>query len=165
MDTYNFKDIQNLQNNKLLQSYCYLSNNNFAYKWDIKDNLPSRTSTTRSLATPVEWKSDMKTGNFVPTYDTWCLYCNNHYAKSRCSRCHAVYFCDRQCQQKAWPIHKKHCGRDLFLICITCGSSDSVDTFLKCSECPVKFCSQICKSKLFKAHKDFDCTYFQKVFK
>ena len=136
-----------------LQSYCYLVDNNFAYKWDIKDSQSSKG-----------WVSYMKTTNFVPTYDTWCLYCDNRNAKSRCAKCHSVYFCDRNCQQKAWNVHKKHCGRDLFSLCITCGSGKNTDAFLKCPECPVKFCSQVCKSRIFQAHTNFDCSYFKARF-
>lgn len=28
-----------------------------------------------------------------------------------CSRCHCAYFCDKECLQKAWPVHKLACQK------------------------------------------------------
>lgn len=28
---------------------------------------------------------------------------------SKCSNCRYVYYCDRQCQRDAWPLHKYEC--------------------------------------------------------
>ena len=119
----------------------YLTNNNFAYKYD----------------TDGDWMSELKTDNFVPTYDHWCLACNNKDASKRCSRCKSVYFCDRDCQIKAWKIHRPHCGRDLFTLCCHCGDHGTI----KCPDCPVKFCSVSCKASIIRSHKEFgDCAEF-----
>ena len=29
--------------------------------------------------------------------------------KKRCGRCKEAYYCSRECQRWAWPVHKKHC--------------------------------------------------------
>ena len=124
---------------------CYLTDNTFAYKYDTK----------------VSYEDCLKCYNFVPVYDKWCLTCNNKNCKLRCIQCESVYFCDKECQKKAWPIHKLHCGRDLFTLCITCGNPDIKS---KCSDCPVKFCSEKCKNDIYNAHKDYDCDYFKLTF-
>lgn len=123
----------------------YLTNNNFAYKYD----------------TNCDYSSELKFYNFVTSYDPWCLGCSSKTAKYRCSDCKSVYFCGRSCQKKCWKVHKKHCKRNIFCLCMVCGSSD---THLKCDNCPVKFCSEQCKNELYKTHKEFDCDYFQRVF-
>lgn len=138
---------QNIPSHHLPELYrcCYLTNNNFAYKYDSGINP----------------ESELKILNFVPTYDTWCLNCGNKNAQNRCSGCKSVYFCNRQCQKKCWPIHKKHCQRDLFSICSFC-CKDSPG--IKCDNCPVKFCDEKCKSKLYISHKEYDCDNFNRIF-
>jgi hypothetical protein len=27
----------------------------------------------------------------------------------RCTQCHSVYYCDKECQRMHWPVHKEHC--------------------------------------------------------
>jgi hypothetical protein len=40
-----------------------------------------------------------------------CLHCGKASADiKRCSRCHQVYFCNRDCQKAAWPEHKSRCN-------------------------------------------------------
>ena len=129
----------------ILYNYCYQTNNNFAYKFD----------------TQTDYETELKLYNFVPTYDKWCLGCTNKNANFKCSDCKAVYFCGKECQKKCWRIHKKHCKRNLFALCSTCGSKTTV---LKCDKCPVKFCSIECKNKIYKDHLDFDCKYFHETF-
>ena len=129
----------------LLYRNCYLSNNNFAYKYDTNDN----------------YENELKIYNFVPTYDKWCLRCLDRDARYKCSDCKAVYFCGRECQRKCWKVHKKHCKRNLFSLCSTCGSDNIT---LKCDKCPVKFCSDKCKNQIYGDHKEFDCEYFHKTF-
>ncbi len=128
-----------------LYNNCYITNNNFAYKFDTNDN----------------HDNELKVFNFVPTYDNWCLGCSNKNAQFRCSKCKSVYFCNKECQKKCWKIHKKHCQRNLFEVCSFCCSKSPK---LKCEKCPVKFCDETCKSKIFSEHKDFDCDYFHKTF-
>ena len=104
--------------------------------------------------------------NFVPTYDEWCLYCDDRTKKKKkCSRCKSVFFCDETCQRKAWKIHKKHCGQDLFQNCIQCGQGiTEKHMWHKCEKCPVKFCSKTCKDQIYHLHQEFDCEYFAKTF-
>lgn len=128
---------------------CYMTNNRFAYKYDANGEIPY---------------DEMKTYNFVPTYDPWCLYCDKKGCSKKCSSCKCIYFCDDTCQKKAWPIHKKHCKRDLFILCLTCGSSN-INPELNCKNCPVKYCSESCKNDLDKMHIEYDCAYFSKTFK
>lgn len=97
--------------------------------------------------------------NFTPLTDKWCLYCNKKDCKYRCSGCRSVYFCSPEHQKEAWPIHRKHCGRNLFTLCIMCGKSD---TKLKCDSYPVKFCSLECKNQIYKDHCEIDCKNLQK---
>jgi hypothetical protein len=153
-----------------LHRACYASNNTYAYYSDIGNEKNK--------------KSDGKLYNFVPTYDKWCLYCYNKNAKSRCLGCKTVYFCNRDCQKAAWKIHKNHCGRNQFIVCATCGVPDTDTTFtemtekfimqpmlvktsflnFKCDKCPVSWCSQECKDKIYSQHKDIDCNNFSKLF-
>ena len=82
----------------------YQVDNNFAYNIDTNN----------------EYKTfqNSKLFNFVPTYDNWCLYCDAKKCEKKCSKCKSVYFCNQDCQRKAWKIHKKHCGRNLSHFCL-----------------------------------------------
>lgn len=130
-------------------NHCYQTNNRFAYKFDVSNSIPD---------------DELKTDNFVPTYDKWCLYCDNKSARFKCSRCKFVYFCSKSCQKKSWKIHKKHCGRDLFILCIYCGSENPT---IKCEKegCKVKYCSLKCKNEIHRAHLDCDCDNFIRLSK
>lgn len=131
-----------------LKDYCYKTDNYFAYIVDSRRE---------------DFKQHIKVFNFVPTYDRWCLFCGDKdWKKKRCSKCKSVYFCNSTCQRKAWRIHKVHCGRDLFVLCASCGQYATNDV-LKCDTCPVKFCNEKCKKDIFGDHKEFDCTYFTKM--
>ncbi len=122
---------------------CYLSNNRFAYQFDKTKQIPY---------------DELKTENFTPTYDKWCLNCENKDCRLKCSICKYVYYCDKNCQKSSWKIHKKHCGRDLFQLCITCGNED---TLLTCEKCNfVKYCSQKCMDLLHHMHLEYDCKNF-----
>ena len=137
-----------------LHPIVYRADNYFAYNIDTKNDL--------------KICNNAKSFNFVPTYDKWCLYCDDRNAenKKKCSKCKAVFFCNITCQKKSWKIHKKHCGRDLFGQCISCGIPviQGRNVYFKCPDCPVKFCSLTCKNNLYKAHQDFDCKYFAETF-
>lgn len=139
-----YQDLLNkLSKDPYLTNCCYLTNNRFAYQYDLTGVFPMGES---------------KHYNFVPTYDPWCLYCNYKGCKLRCSGCKFVYFCNQECQKKAWPLHKQHCKRDLFTLCINCGS-DNIK--MQCDNCPVKYCSIDCKNKIEIPHKDYDdCKIF-----
>lgn len=127
---------------------CYESNNNYAYYADKND--------TKGMY------REAKMVNFVPTYDPWCLNCGYKDCNLRCSKCRSVYFCSVDCQRNANPTHRKHCGRDLFTVCMKCGKKVTEEC-LSCDKCPVKFCSDECKD-LIEIHKDVDCDYFSKTF-
>ncbi|AYV81166.1 MAG: putative ankyrin repeat and MYND domain-containing protein 2 [Harvfovirus sp.] len=131
---------------KKLAPLCYESNNRFAYKYDLTGKIP---------------ESELKVLNFVPTYDKWCLFCDKKECTKRCSICKTVYFCDKECQGRAWAIHKKHCGRNLFTICISCGSNNIK---IKCEKCPVWYCGDKCKRSIAAPHAEFDCDHFIKIF-
>ena len=133
---------------QILNRYCFLTNNNFAYKFETDDD-PN---------------SEMKIFNFVPTYDPWCLGCSNKSAKNKCSKCKSVYFCSTNCQKKCWKIHKKHCGRNLFGYCATCCNPTEINNNNNCELCPVRFCSKKCKEQLCGSHVEFDCKNFAKLF-
>jgi len=132
---------------KQVADFCYKTNNRYAYLNDLNKSIP--------------W-TEFKIYNFVPTYDKWCLYCDNKNCSLRCSRCKYVYFCNEQCQNKAWSIHKKHCGRNLFTICITCGNNIIKDQAIHCEneKCKILYCSTKCKDSLHKMHLEFDCGTF-----
>lgn len=148
----NTKEYQmKIQMTKRLYPIIYKADNNFAYNIDTNNQFKIFNNT--------------KILNFVPTYDNWCLYCDARDCEKKCSKCKSVFFCNTTCQKKAWKIHKKHCGRNLFGQCITCGKeTNNQNTHFKCPHCPVKFCSEKCKKEIYKAHKDFDCDYFAKTF-
>ena len=39
-----------------------------------------------------------------------CSYCNHSSVSlKKCSRCHSVQYCGRECQKKHWNTHKSHC--------------------------------------------------------
>lgn len=105
---------------------------------------------------------DSKCLNFVTSYDKWCLMCRNVDANKRCSKCLSVYFCSDKCAKISWPIHKLHCGRNIFNNCITCGASDV--PFEKCPRCPVKFCSITCKNEIINDHDEIDCEKLFNIF-
>lgn len=129
-----------------LHGKCYRTNNNYAHKFDTKNDPDS----------------EIKIFNFVPTYDHWCINCPNKDAGYRCSGCKSVYFCSRKCQKEAWNVHKKHCGKNIFGFCITCCTQTGVEH--KCPNCPARFCGKKCKDDLFTAHREYDCEYFKKTF-
>lgn len=131
---------------ELNKNILYKVDNNFAYKYE--------TNIDRS-------KEDLKLSNFVPTYDRWCIYCGKKNVDYRCGRCKSVYFCDQDCQKQAHRIHKNHCNRNLFCVCICCGSDQ---VLLKCEKCPAKYCSNSCRNEIEQTHKEFDCKYFSKTF-
>ena len=141
-----FDDLQNRLSKMKPPSLCYKTNNRLAYLQDL---------------TGIPPESEMKFYNFTPTYDKWCLYCNNKNCKLRCSSCKLVYYCNNECQQKSWTIHKNHCKRDLFIVCIMCGKDNPK---LKCDNCPVKYCDNDCKDKIEKEHKYYDCATFHNTF-
>jgi hypothetical protein len=113
----------------------------------------------------------MKTINFVPCLDRWCLGCGKKAVSQRCSKCKSVYFCSRQCQKDCWPIHKRHCGRSLFDNCATCGEAlkyvcDESDKgkHIKCPNCPIRFCNAECKDAIYEPHVGSDCEELSKRF-
>lgn len=141
--------VQRQEHFKCLYPILYNVDNNFAYCYDIGNKY--------------KISQNVKLFNFVPTYDNWCLACDYRDCKLKCSKCKSVYFCDSKCQKKAYKIHKKHCGRNLFQNCMNCGKIPINRDYI-CNKCPVKFCSKECYDKMYKIHKDHDCDYFSKTF-
>lgn len=139
---------QELEMNEYFRRSCYFSNNYFAYYTEIDDNDTA--------------SEHLKIMNFVPTQDRICLTCGKN-AEYLCSKCHSVHFCSKKCQKKAWKVHKGHCKRDLFTVCAYCGNPDK-ESYIKCNDCPVKFCDDKCKSMIYHVHKLSDCQYFSKQF-
>lgn len=136
--------------------FCYEVDNNFAYKKDVFDAEKTKENSERMMAY-------IKCFNFVPTYDCWCIYCGKRGVSKRCTRCKHVFFCNQACQTTAWPIHKRHCGRNVFSRCATCGTV--VANKVSCPDgCPVAWCSESCREQLLVAHRDFDCVHFQEMF-
>jgi len=131
------------KNKSYLNKVCYKTNNRFAYLKDLNG---------------IEPESEMKLYNFTPTYDKWCLYCDNKNCKFNCSSCKLIYYCNKDCQKKSWFIHKNHCKRDLFCVCILCGKDNPKIT---CDKCPVKYCDNICKDKIEISHQEYDCATYQ----
>lgn len=147
MDEEYLKIKQQLDRDKpRLYNICYKTNNRFAYKQDLTGIAPD---------------DELKIYNFVPTYDAWCLFCDAKDCKFRCPTCKVIYYCSAECQKKSWPIHKKHCGRNVFCVCILCGSDNPQ---MVCDRCPVKYCNDKCKGEIYKAHKEFDCDTYHKLF-
>jgi hypothetical protein len=144
---------------KTYSRVCYQTNNNYAYCYDVYC-VQSEGSQEAQF-----WLdmciSEAKHTNFVPSYDKWCLGCGEHGVIQRCSGCRSVFFCNQECMKRAWPIHKKHCKRNLFDVCATCGEKSKVN---KCDNCPVKWCSERCKDKIYADHVQGDCQYFAKTF-
>lgn len=131
-----------------LSGNCYDTNNNFAYFFDTEDK-------TRAI-------KELKSINFVPSYDHLCLFCGKKDSEFRCSGCNSVFFCSQACQKKSWKIHRIHCKRNLFCICATCGSKTIP---LKCKNCPVRYCSEKCEEILCKQHVEYkDCEHFARMF-
>lgn len=44
----------------------------------------------------------------------FCGECGNIARKYRCSGCKEEYYCNRKCQLKHWPVHKKDCKKNSF---------------------------------------------------
>lgn len=139
------------------KEFCYAADNNFAYKMDVYERDPTPENKKRVVA-------DSKMFNFVPTYDRWCLWCDKRSGVTkRCGQCHSVYFCSTDCQRKAWPVHKNHCGRDLFSLCAKCGGKTTAE-WSCCDACPVKWCSDECRGEMLQVHKEYDCDHLRKQF-
>ena len=136
---------------------CYEVDNNFAYKVDVYNANPTPANKQRAVA-------DCKMFNFIPTYDRWCLWCDKRIdVTKRCSKCHSVFFCNIECQRKAWPIHKHHCGRNLFVRCAKCGKKLGGEA-IECGQCPVVWCSHDCRAEMIQMHLEVDCEHLQKLF-
>ena len=153
---------------------CYQSDNYYAYEYD--KHLLNITSSVQHDSIEDIYKTSTKSlykfskyTNFVPCYDKWCLNCGSNCSR-RCSGCKSVFFCSKKCQKVSWHIHQKHCSRDLFKLCIQCGQdlksipNSIMPDLPACDSCPVKFCSNTCKDKIYKQHVEYDCSYFTKVF-
>ncbi len=122
--------------NKYLFDCNYQTDNSFAYKIDAKLNV------------------DLKIIDFVPSINNVCLRCDQTTTNILC-KCKSVYFCSEECKSIASILHDKHCNRDLFTICASCGK---VDPEAKCDKCFMKFCDESCKECC--THTLADCNHF-----
>ena len=43
-------------------------------------------------------------------YSRECAFCHKTPAKSKCARCEATYYCNRDCQLGHWKTHKGYCN-------------------------------------------------------
>lgn len=50
--------------------------------------------------------------NMEPPVEKICLTCGQERVKQRCGGCRRVYFCDRECQKRAWYDHRPLCIPD-----------------------------------------------------
>jgi len=41
-----------------------------------------------------------------------CSYCLEEDATMRCTKCKAVFYCDKKCQRRGWKLHKNFCSDD-----------------------------------------------------
>lgn len=165
----NFQNPQNSQNplNNHFQA-SMATNNVLAYLMEgCKANLPTNDIEARL-------HKEIKDKNFIPNLDHNCLSCSKKDVTKRCGNCHSVYYCDEVCARKAWPSHKPQCGRNLFMVCVCCGTPDfqslaammpsrKIDSknhnfkeFKNCEKCPVRYCSTQCKDKFRNEHEK-DC--------
>ena len=92
-----------------------------------------------------------------------CAFCKklSDNLNSNCSRCGRVQYCNRDCQAKAWPEHKKVCMESVSIKsnefsqikCAYCKKASF--TLKKCTKCEaVQYCSQDCLQNHLPEHKD-----------
>lgn len=133
-----------------LHNACYKTNNRYAYIFDLTGKSDSK---------------ELKHYNFSPSVVNWCIACDKRDCFSKCGKCKSVYFCNVECQKKAWSIHKQHCGRDLFTVCALCGVTlTSHDMGYECKKCPLKYCSLDCCVKMTSEHDEMECSDLAKTF-
>ena len=95
---------------------------------------------------------------------TRCAQCFQESAKLKaCSKCHTVYYCNKECQKKHWKEHKKTCCAlhdcseqtkhlDEVSMCSYCSKTSNY--LKKCTLCyAVQYCDKDCQRKHWPQHK------------
>ena len=106
-----------------------------------------------------------------------CAFCKKLSDNLKnCSRCGKVQYCDRDCQTRHWPKHKKVCTDTMKLQSCDTSKNTSVDHLLKCAFCKklsdnlkncsrcgrVQYCNRDCQAKDWPEHKKV-CTDAMKL--
>src|SRR5260221_5759309 len=123
-------------------SVCYGSNPYFAYYVDRKERALARFWYQNHL--PLQF------------FQETCLFCYTAHEEkltTSCSSCERVFFCNKECEEKARPWHSRHCKRDKFRRCAQClRKVNRCGTAIPCWNCPQKWCSSACWTKSFWRH-------------
>ena len=53
----------------------------------------------------------------APATDETCRAMRSERKLSRCGKCKWVFYCNATCQRRAWPAHKKACGKAVESLC------------------------------------------------
>ena len=100
----------------------------------------------------------------LPTQST-CSFCNKPQSHLRkCTRCAEVQYCNRECQTRDWPEHKKTCteaavrqssknvSSNCLPKCAYCKKSSA--NLKKCTKCSrVQYCDRACQGNDWPEHK------------
>ena len=110
-----------------------------------------------------------KVTNFVPTYDKWCLYCDDRgKPKRRVLDVNQYSSVIQPVKRKPGKFIKNTVEGTYFgtvpvvVILLPKLIVKIVGTSVK--NVPVKFCSPKCRERLYADHKMIDCDYFAKTF-
>jgi len=87
------------------------SNNNSSCMND--GNVKKDSSNSNSNDDDVSLSNELSNMNIDSSHrstDRNCLYCLQKVEGcSRCSKCRTALYCNRDCQEKHWPVHKNNC--------------------------------------------------------
>ena len=135
---------------------------------ESESEMPAETSFEQSdKKTEPMIKTHLENGCIEPP-KMKCNFCNRSGHLKMCKRCKKAGYCDRECQAKHWPMHKKTCrmsamteaARKLLQsplpVIVRCAYCDCFLVSLKaCTRCKkVKYCGKECQKKHWKDHKD-----------
>ena len=108
------------------------------------------------------YQSESKLDSFLQS--TRCAQCFQESAKLKArSKCHTVYYCNKECQQKHWKEHKKTCCAlhdcseqtkhlDEVSVCSYCSKASNY--LKKCTLCyAVQYCDKDCQRKHWPQHR------------
>ena len=97
-----------------------------------------------------------------------CSYCSSTSAGKlmKCSRCHKVSYCDKECQLKHWASHKKECTQRVSIkslssmsTCNGCNKEFPNKSLRKCTGChSVAYCGIDCQKKDWLTQHKSECT-------
>jgi hypothetical protein len=72
---------------------------------------------TNAIDSALQFTNAKSAGQVVRRHDTrkciqGCSFCHKLSTKVRgCSGCGVCYYCDNECRNKAWPVHKFYCRK------------------------------------------------------